>query len=109
MTLFEEEKKIAREKLDREPSEAEWKVLDAVWSEHCSYKSSKFFLHSLPSTGENVVMSVEDWQDAGAVDIGGGYALVLKVESHNHPSAIDFQRCRDGSGRDNQRHNKQGS
>ncbi len=89
MTLFEEERRLAKEKLGRELSNAELSVLDAVWSEHCSYKSSKFFLHSLPSTGENVVMGVEDWQDAGAVDIGDGYALVLKVESHNHPSAID--------------------
>lgn len=63
--------------------------MDALWSEHCSYKSSKVFLRSLPSTGPNVIMSVEDWQDAGAVDVGDGLALVLKVESHNHPSAID--------------------
>ena len=89
MTLFEEEKRTIRERLGREPSKEEWSVLDAVWSEHCSYKSSKFFLRSLPSTGERVVMGIEDWQDAGAVDIGDGYALVLKVESHNHPSAID--------------------
>ncbi|TRM97175.1 phosphoribosylformylglycinamidine synthase, partial [Sulfolobus sp. B1] len=78
-----------RRRLGREPNEAEWKVLDAVWSEHCSYKSSKVFLKSFPTEGENVVMGIEDWQDAGAIDIGDGWAIVLKVESHNHPSAVD--------------------
>lgn len=89
LTLSPYEMEIVRKTLGREPNEGEWKVIDALWSEHCSYKSSKVFLRSFPSEGENVVMSVEDWQDAGAVDIGDGYAIVLKVESHNHPSAID--------------------
>ncbi|AEB94413.1 MAG: phosphoribosylformylglycinamidine synthase subunit PurL [Metallosphaera sp.] len=89
LTLSEREMEVARKVLQREPNEAEWRMLDVLWSEHCSYKSSKVFLRSLPSEGPNVVMSVEDWQDAGAVDIGDGLALVLKVESHNHPSAVD--------------------
>ncbi|ARM76263.1 phosphoribosylformylglycinamidine synthase subunit PurL [Acidianus manzaensis] len=89
LTLSNYEMEIVRKYLDREPKEAEWKLIDALWSEHCSYKSSKVFLRSLPSEGQNVVMSIEDWQDAGAVDIGDGYAIVMKVESHNHPSAID--------------------
>ncbi|BCS91672.1 phosphoribosylformylglycinamidine synthase subunit PurL [Metallosphaera javensis (ex Sakai et al. 2022)] len=89
LTLSSGEMEVVRRVLGREPREAEWKLVDALWSEHCSYKSSKVFLRSLPSTGPNVIMSVEDWQDAGAVDVGNGLALVLKVESHNHPSAID--------------------
>lgn len=75
--------------LGRDPNEAEWKTIDALWSEHCSYKSSKIFLRSFPSEGKGVIMGIEDWQDAGAVDIGDNYAIVIKVESHNHPSAID--------------------
>jgi len=89
LTFSSKEMELVRSTLDREPNEAEWKVVDALWSEHCSYKSSKTFLRSLPTTGQGVIMSVEDWQDAGAVDVGDGWALVLKVESHNHPSAVD--------------------
>ncbi|AWR97558.1 phosphoribosylformylglycinamidine synthase subunit PurL [Acidianus sulfidivorans JP7] len=89
LTLSNYELEIVRKHLEREPNEAEWKLIDALWSEHCSYKSSKVFLRSLPSEGKNVIMSIEDWQDAGAVDIGDDYAIVMKVESHNHPSAID--------------------
>lgn len=89
LTLSAYEMDLVRKKLGREPNEAEWMTVDALWSEHCSYKSSKVFLKSLPSEGENVVMGIEDWQDAGAIDIGDGWAIVLKVESHNHPSAID--------------------
>jgi len=89
LTLSQYEMEIVRKKLGREPNEAEWLVIDALWSEHCSYKSSKTFLKSFPSEGENVVMGIEDWQDAGAIDVGDGWAIVLKVESHNHPSAID--------------------
>jgi phosphoribosylformylglycinamidine synthase II len=75
--------------LGRDLNDAEWKTIDALWSEHCSYKSSKIFLRSFPSEGKGVIMGIEDWQDAGAVDIGDDYAIVIKVESHNHPSAID--------------------
>ena len=89
ITLSSYEMEVVRNKLGREPNEAEWMTIDALWSEHCSYKSSKTFLKSLPSEGENVVMGIEDWQDAGAIDVGDGWAIVLKVESHNHPSAID--------------------
>ncbi|MEM4076860.1 MAG: hypothetical protein QXR86_01965, partial [Metallosphaera sp.] len=60
LTLSEREMEVARKVLQREPNEAEWRMLDVLWSEHCSYKSSKVFLRSLPSEGPNVVMSVED-------------------------------------------------
>jgi len=80
---------LIRNRLGREPNEVEWAIFDAVWSEHCAYKSSKFFLRNFSYRDDRVVMGIEDWQDAGAIDIGDGWALILKVESHNHPSAID--------------------
>ena len=89
LSLSAYEMELVRKKLGREPTEAEWATIDALWSEHCSYKSSKVYLRSFPSTGERVVMGIEDWQDAGALDVGDGWAIVLKLESHNHPSAID--------------------
>ncbi|NON62803.1 phosphoribosylformylglycinamidine synthase subunit PurL [Acidianus sp. RZ1] len=89
LSLSTYEMELVRKQIGREPLESEWKVIDALWSEHCSYKSSKIFLRTFPTGGENVIMGIEDWQDAGAVDLGDGLALVLKVESHNHPSAID--------------------
>jgi len=78
-----------RNKLGREPKEEELLIMDSLWSEHCSYKSSKFFLRRFSYLNERVIMGIEDWQDAGAIDVGDGYALVIKVESHNHPSALD--------------------
>ncbi|MGC9105903.1 MAG: phosphoribosylformylglycinamidine synthase subunit PurL [Thermoprotei archaeon] len=89
LTLSPYEMETVRKALGREPNEAEWLTIDALWSEHCSYKSSKVYLRSLHSVGDKVVMGIEDWQDAGALDVGDGWAIVLKVESHNHPSAID--------------------
>jgi phosphoribosylformylglycinamidine synthase len=89
ISLTEKEMEIIRSKLGREPNEVEWSIFDAVWSEHCSYKSSKFFLRNFVYKNNKVIMGIEDWQDAGAIDIGDGWALILKVESHNHPSAID--------------------
>ena len=59
----------------------------AMWSEHCSYKSSKVHLRTLPTEGASVL--VGPGQDAGAVDIGDGVAAVFKIESHSHPSAIE--------------------
>ena len=59
----------------------------AMWSEHCSYKSSKIHLRTLPTEGPAVL--VGPGQDAGAVDVGDGMAVVFKMESHSHPSAIE--------------------
>ncbi|MEM0373482.1 MAG: phosphoribosylformylglycinamidine synthase subunit PurL [Sulfolobaceae archaeon] len=89
ISLTPKEMEIIRHKLKREPNEVEWAIFDAVWSEHCAYKSSKFFLRGFSYKDEKVIMGIEDWQDAGAIDIGDGWALILKVESHNHPSAVD--------------------
>ncbi len=86
-TLTQEEMEYARRQLGREPNGLEWAMIDAEWSEHCSYKSSKPILARLPSTGERVL--VGPGYDSGVVDIGDGYVLTMHIESHNHPSAID--------------------
>ncbi len=86
-TLTPEEMEYARRQLGREPNHLEWAMIDAEWSEHCSYKSSKPILAKLPSTGERVLFG--PGYDSGVVEIGDGYILTLHIESHNHPSAID--------------------
>src|SRR5206468_11535805 len=68
-----------------------------MWSEHCSYKSSKVHLRALPTSGRRVLQG--PGENAGAVDIGEGLAVVLKMESHNHPSAVEpFQGAATGVG-----------
>jgi phosphoribosylformylglycinamidine synthase II len=73
--------------LGREPNRNELAMYGAMWSEHCSYKSSKIHLRTLPTEGPAVL--VGPGQDAGAVDVGDGVAVVFKMESHSHPSAIE--------------------
>ncbi len=73
--------------LGRAPRPAELAMYGAMWSEHCSYKSSKIHLRTLPTEGPAVL--VGPGQDAGAVDVGEGWAAVFKMESHSHPSAIE--------------------
>jgi phosphoribosylformylglycinamidine synthase subunit PurL len=73
--------------LGREPNRAELAMYSVMWSEHCSYKSSKIHLRTLPTEGPAVL--VGPGQDAGAVDVGDGLAVVFKIESHSHPSAIE--------------------
>src|SRR5437899_9803950 len=85
--LTHEEIRYAVKTLGREPNEVEWAMLEAQWSEHCSYKSSKQILKQLPSKGPRVL--VGPGFDAGVVDIGNGWVVTLHIESHNHPSAID--------------------
>ena len=85
--LTDEEMRYAVKKLQREPNEVEWAMLEAQWSEHCSYKSSKPLLKQLPSKGPRVL--VGPGFDAGVIDIGDGWVVTLHIESHNHPSAID--------------------
>jgi len=85
--LTDEEIRYAVKKLQREPNEVEWAMLEAQWSEHCSYKSSKPLLKQLPSKGPRVL--VGPGFDAGVIDIGDGWVVTLHIESHNHPSAID--------------------
>jgi phosphoribosylformylglycinamidine synthase II len=86
-TLTSDEAHYAREKLGREPSALEWAMIDAEWSEHCSYKSSKPILEQLPTTGRRVLLG--PGYDSGVVDMGDGFVLTLHIESHNHPSAVE--------------------
>lgn len=85
--LTDEEIRYAIKKLGREPNQVEWAMLEAQWSEHCSYKSSKPLLRLLPTKGPRVV--VGPGSDAGVIDVGNGWVVTLHIESHNHPSAID--------------------
>ena len=73
--------------LSREPNALEWAMFGAMWSEHCAYKHSKILLRALPTTGARVALG--PGENAGAIDIGGGLLCVFKVESHNHPSAVE--------------------
>src|SRR5687767_3176080 len=75
------------ELLGREPNLTELGLFSVVWSEHCSYKSSKVHLRSLPTRGDRVLQG--PGENACAVDIGDGLAAVFKIESHNHPSFIE--------------------
>ncbi|MDQ6672138.1 MAG: phosphoribosylformylglycinamidine synthase subunit PurL, partial [Chloroflexota bacterium] len=74
-------------RLGREPNLVELGMLGAMWSEHCGYKHSRKLLKLLPTSGPRVLQG--PGENAGAVDIGGGLAVVLKMESHNHPSAVE--------------------
>jgi phosphoribosylformylglycinamidine synthase len=74
-------------RLGREPTYAELGVLSVMWSEHCSYKSSRVHLSRLPTKGPRVIQG--PGENAGVVDIGDGFAAVFKMESHNHPSFIE--------------------
>ena len=73
--------------LGREPTLTELGIFSVMWSEHCSYKSSRVHLRTLPTTGARVLEG--PGENAGAVDVGGGLAAVFKIESHNHPSFIE--------------------
>ncbi|MFA6035952.1 MAG: AIR synthase related protein, partial [Candidatus Micrarchaeia archaeon] len=86
-SLTSDEQKEVRARLQRPPNLTEWSMLEVMWSEHCSYKSSKPFLKMFPTSNKYVV--VGPGYDAGVVDIGDGWCATFKVESHNHPSAVD--------------------
>ena len=73
--------------LGRDPNLVELGIFSAMWSEHCSYKSSRRFLKGLPTTGPRVLQG--PGENAGVVDVGGGLAVAFKMESHNHPSYIE--------------------
>jgi phosphoribosylformylglycinamidine synthase len=87
VALTPDEYKVIAEQLKRAPNEVELGMLGVLWSEHCSYKSSKALLRRLPSSGSAVLQG--PGENAGAVEIGEGWAVVFKIESHNHPSAIE--------------------
>jgi phosphoribosylformylglycinamidine synthase subunit PurL len=83
--------------LGREPSYTELGIFSVMWSEHCSYKSSRLHLKKLPTRGKLVVQG--PGENAGIIDIGNGYVIAFKIESHNHPSFIEpFQGAATGVG-----------
>src|SRR5437588_119105 len=85
--LTDAEYELICEKLGREPNAVELAMFSLLWSEHCAYKHSRKLLRRLPTEGPHVVMG--PGENAGAVDVGGGLAVAFKVESHNHPSAVE--------------------
>src|SRR5436305_11868242 len=91
---FERIKKI----LGRDPNFTELGIFSVMWSEHCSYKNSRRELKKFPTTGPSILVKAGE-ENAGVVDIGDGWAIAFKIESHNHPSAIEpFQGAATGVG-----------
>ena len=85
--LSAEEYRLLEAALGREPSLTELGIFSVMWSEHCSYKSSRVWLRKLPTEGPQVIQG--PGENAGVVDLGDGQAAVFKIESHNHPSYIE--------------------
>ena len=85
--LSRDEFNSIQEILGRPPTYTELGIFSSMWSEHCSYKSSKKWLKTLPTSGENVIQG--PGENAGVISIGDGQAAVFKIESHNHPSFIE--------------------
>ncbi len=95
--LTDSEYELILARLVREPSPTELAMLSLMWSEHCAYKHSKKLLRRLPTEGSAVLMG--PGENAGVVDVGGGLGVAFKVESHNHPSAVEpFQGAATGVG-----------
>ena len=98
IALSEDEYRLIVDRLDREPYPVELGMFGALWSEHCGYKHSRPLLRFLPSKGHRVLLP-PGRENAGVVDIGDGLAIVFKIESHNHPSAVEpFQGAATGVG-----------
>jgi phosphoribosylformylglycinamidine synthase len=96
--LTPEEFERIKQILGREPNFTELGIFSVMWSEHCSYKNSRKELRKLPTTGPNTLVKAGE-ENAGVVDIGDGWAVAFKIESHNHPSAIEpFQGAATGVG-----------
>jgi phosphoribosylformylglycinamidine synthase len=95
--LTDAEYELIVERLERDPNDVELAMLSLMWSEHCAYKHSKKLLRRLPTEGPHVLMG--PGENAGVVDVGDGLAIAFKVESHNHPSAVEpFQGAATGVG-----------
>ena len=88
IALTQAEYDLIVERLDREPNPVELGMFGSLWSEHCGYKHSRPLLKFFPNRSPRVLSNVGA-ENAGAVDIGDGLAVVFKVESHNHPSAVE--------------------
>src|SRR4030088_1243968 len=87
VALNEDEYRAIVRAIGRDPNDLEIGMFGALWSEHCAYKTSRALLRQLPTEGPHVLQG--PGENAGAVDIGDGLAVVFKIESHNHPSAIE--------------------
>jgi phosphoribosylformylglycinamidine synthase subunit PurL len=85
--LTDDELDAIRDRLGRDPNDLELAMFSVMWSEHCSYKSSKPLLRTLPTSGPGVVAG--PGENAGVISIGDGLAVAFKIESHNHPSAVE--------------------
>src|SRR5215469_4622531 len=95
--LTDHEYELILERLGRPPNDVELAMLSLMWSEHCAYKHSRRLLRRLPTDGRHVLMG--PGENAGVVDVGGGLGVAFKVESHNHPSAVEpFQGAATGVG-----------
>src|SRR3989304_3677486 len=88
IALSRDEYDLIVSRLGREPTQVELGIFGALWSEHCGYKNSRPLLRMLPAEGASVLTKRGE-ENAGAVDIGDGMCVVMKIESHNHPSAIE--------------------
>jgi phosphoribosylformylglycinamidine synthase len=88
IALSRDEYRLACERLDREPNQVELGMIGALWSEHCGYKNSRPLLKRFPTTSARTLTKAGE-ENAGVVDIGDGWCVALKIESHNHPSAIE--------------------
>ena len=88
VALSQAEYRLIVDKLGREPSEVELGMFGSLWSEHCGYKHSKALLKQLPSKSKRVLVKPGE-ENAGVIDIGDGLVIIMKIESHNHPSAIE--------------------
>jgi len=98
LRLTAEEFELIKQKLGRTPNFTELCIFSAMWSEHCSYKNSIKWLKTLPRDGGRMLVAAGE-ENAGLMDMGGGYGVVFKIESHNHPSAIEpFQGAATGVG-----------
>ncbi len=98
LRLTADEFELIRQKLGRTPNFTELCCFSALWSEHCSYKNSIKWLKTLPRDGKKMLVKAGE-ENAGLMDIGDGYGVVFKIESHNHPSAIEpFQGAATGVG-----------
>ncbi len=96
--LTAEEYERIKKILGREPNFTELGIFSVMWSEHCSYKNSRKELKKFPTSGPNILVKAGE-ENAGVVDIGDGWAVAFKIESHNHPSAIEpFQGAATGVG-----------
>src|SRR5690349_10860296 len=98
LRLTEDEFELIKKKLGRTPNFNELCAFSGMWSEHCSYKNSIKWLKTLPRDGKKMLVAAGE-ENAGLMDIGDGYGVVFKIESHNHPSAIEpFQGAATGVG-----------